>query len=92
MFFKNKITYHEIYEIGKILEPYINKNTSKMIVSLKFKGNKCIIYSNNPGYLIGKGGQTIDKITEEIKKITHNKIKKILIRQLDYIISNCNIL
>ena len=50
-----------------------------------------IVYSERPGYLIGKAGCVIDKYTNAIKKLKMADIQKVTIEELYGIVNQCQI-
>ena len=50
-----------------------------------------IVYSERPGYLIGKAGCVIDKYTNAIKKLKMADIQKVTIEEIYGIVNQCQI-
>ena len=50
-----------------------------------------IVYSERPGYLIGKAGCVIDKYTNAIKKLKIADIQKVTIEEIYGIVNQCQI-
>lgn len=70
---------------GKILEDYkireylnarlAKASLSRIIIERTLKLITVTIHSSRPGIIIGKGGQEVDKLKEELKKITSKDIQ-----------------
>ncbi|UOF94635.1 MAG: 30S ribosomal protein S3 [Bacteroides sp.] len=76
----------KIIEDNKIRN-YINAripkaSISKIIVERTLKRITITIYTSRPGIIIGKGGQEVDKIKNELKKITKKKDLQINILEI----------
>lgn len=69
----------KLYEDVKIRE-YLNARlikagVSKIIIERTLKLVTITIHTARPGIIIGKGGQEVDKLKEELKKITDKEIQ-----------------
>jgi len=66
----------EDYKIRKYLMARLHKaNVSKIIIERTLKLITITINSARPGIIIGKGGQEVDKLREELKKITAKDVQ-----------------
>ena len=66
----------EDHKIRKYLDARLSKaNLSKIIIERTLKLITVTIHSARPGLIIGKGGQEVDKLKEELKKITNKDIQ-----------------
>lgn len=69
----------KLYEDTKIRE-YLNArlakaSISKIIIERTLKLITVTVYTARPGIIIGKGGQEVDKLKEELKKITNKEVQ-----------------
>lgn len=69
----------KLHEDAKIRE-YLNvrlakANISKMIIERTLKMITVTVHTARPGIIIGKGGQEVDKLKEELKKITNKEVQ-----------------
>lgn len=69
----------KLYEDNKIRE-YLNArlakaSISKIIIERTLKLITVTVYTARPGIIIGKGGQEVDKLKEELKKITSKEVQ-----------------
>ena len=48
---------------------------AKMVIERTLKRITITIYTSRPGIIIGKGGQEVDKVREEIKKLTGKEVQ-----------------
>ncbi len=66
----------EDYKIRKYLRTRLAKaSVSKIIIERTLKLLNVTIHTARPGTIIGKGGQEVDKLKEEIKKITGKEVQ-----------------
>lgn len=66
----------EDHKIRKYLNARINKGgISKIIIERTLNRITISIHTSRPGIIIGKGGGEVDKIREEIKKITKKEVQ-----------------
>lgn len=66
----------EDYKIRKYLENRLAKaSLSKIIIERSLKLITVSIYAARPGFIIGKGGSEVDKLKEELKKVTNKDIQ-----------------
>ncbi len=66
----------EDYKIRKYLNARIrNGGISKIVIERTLKRIIITIHTSRPGIVIGKGGQEVDKIKEEIKKLTSKDVQ-----------------
>lgn len=72
--YAEKIT--EDYEIRKYLSSRLAKaSLSRIIIERTLKLITVTIYAARPGFIIGKGGQEVDKLKEELKKVTKKDVQ-----------------
>jgi small subunit ribosomal protein S3 len=72
--FGNKIA--EDYKIRRYLEARLSKaGVSRIYIERTLKLVTITITTARPGIIIGKGGQEVDKLKEELKKITKKEIQ-----------------
>ncbi len=63
-------------KIRKYLLARVSKtNISKLVIERTLKLITVTIHTTRPGHIIGKGGAEVDKLKEELKKITGNEIQ-----------------
>jgi small subunit ribosomal protein S3 len=63
-------------KIRKYLSARINKGgVSKIVIERTLKCITVTIHTARPGIVIGKGGQEVDKIKEELKKLTKKEVQ-----------------
>ena len=63
-------------KIRKYLSARINKGgVSKVVIERTLKRITITIHTARPGIVIGKGGQEVDKIKEELKKLTKKDVQ-----------------
>ena len=63
-------------KIRKYLNARLSKaSVSKIVIERTLKLVTITICSSRPGIIIGKGGQEVDKLKEELKKITDKDIQ-----------------
>ncbi|HEY9082981.1 MAG: 30S ribosomal protein S3 [Vicingaceae bacterium] len=73
-FYADKIV--EDYKIREYLMARLQKaSISKIIIERTLKLITVTINTSRPGIIIGKGGQEVDKLREELKKITNKEIQ-----------------
>lgn len=66
----------EDFKIRKYLMARLHKaSVSKIIIERTLKLITITINSSRPGIIIGKGGQEVDKLREELKKITKKDVQ-----------------
>jgi small subunit ribosomal protein S3 len=66
----------EDYQIRKYLNARLAKaSVSKIIIERTLKIITITISTARPGIIIGKGGQEVDKLKEELKKITNKEVQ-----------------
>ncbi len=66
----------EDYKIRKYLRTRLSKaSVSKIVIERTLKLLNVTIHTARPGTIIGKGGQEVDKLKEEIKKITGKEVQ-----------------
>ena len=66
----------EDYEIRKYLHARLKKaSVSKIVIERTLKIITVTISTSRPGLIIGKGGQEVDKLKEELKKITSKEVQ-----------------
>jgi small subunit ribosomal protein S3 len=72
--FENKLI--EDDQIRKYLNARLSKaGISKIVIERTLKLVTVTIHTARPGIIIGKGGQEVDKLKEELKKITKKEIQ-----------------
>ena len=72
--FGNRIL--EDYKIRKYLNARLSKaSVSKIVIERTLKIITVTISTSRPGLIIGKGGQEVDKLKEELKKITSKEVQ-----------------
>lgn len=50
-------------------------SVSKIVIERKLKFISVTIHTARPGIIIGKGGQEVDRLKEELKKITNKEVQ-----------------
>lgn len=66
----------EDYEIRKYLNNRLSKSDlSRIIIERTLKLITITIYAGRPGFIIGKGGAEVDKLKEELKKVTKKDVQ-----------------
>ena len=66
----------EDYEIRKYLGKRLAKaSLSKIVIERTLKLITVTIYAARPGFIIGKGGTEVDKLKEELKKVTSKDVQ-----------------
>ncbi len=66
----------EDYKIRKYLNARLSKaSVSKIIIERTLKLITITVHTSRPGIIIGKGGQEVDKLKEELKKITSKEVQ-----------------
>ncbi|MBQ6177616.1 MAG: 30S ribosomal protein S3, partial [Bacteroidales bacterium] len=66
----------EDYEIRKYLGSRLAKaSLSRIIIERTLKLITVTIHAARPGVIIGKGGQEVDKLKEELKKVTKKDVQ-----------------
>jgi small subunit ribosomal protein S3 len=72
--YENKLV--EDYEIRRYLQARLDKaGVAKIIIERTLKLITVTIKTARPGIIIGKGGQEVDKLKEELKKITNKEVQ-----------------
>jgi small subunit ribosomal protein S3 len=67
---------HEDYKIRQYLYARLSKaSISKIIIERTLKLVTITINTARPGIIIGKGGQEVDKLKEELKKISQKEVQ-----------------
>lgn len=67
---------HEDYKIRRYLHARLSKaSISKIIIERTLKLVTITINTARPGIIIGKGGQEVDKLKEELKKISNKEVQ-----------------
>ena len=68
--------YGEDSKIREYLYARISKvNLSKIVIERTLKLITVTIHTSRPGAIIGKGGQEVDKLKEELRKITNKEVQ-----------------
>ncbi|MBL0910835.1 MAG: 30S ribosomal protein S3 [Bacteroidia bacterium] len=66
----------EDYKIRKYINARLNKaGVSKVVIERTLKLITVTIHTSRPGIIIGKGGQEVDKLREELRKVTGKEIQ-----------------
>ena len=66
----------EDYEIRKYLGNRLAKaGLSRIVIERTLKLITVTIYAARPGFIIGKGGTEVDKLKEELKKVTSKEVQ-----------------
>ena len=66
----------EDYEIRKYLGGRLAKaGLSRIVIERTLKLITVTIYAARPGFIIGKGGTEVDKLKEELKKVTNKEVQ-----------------
>ena len=66
----------EDFEIRKYLGGRLAKaSLSRIIIERTLKLITVTIYAARPGFIIGKGGQEVEKLKEELKKVTNKEVQ-----------------
>jgi len=66
----------EDYKVRQYIEARLSKaGVSKIIIERTLKLITLTITTARPGIVIGKGGQEVDKLKEELKKLTHKEVQ-----------------
>ena len=66
----------EDYEIRKYLGSRLAKSgLSRIVIERTLKLITVTIYAARPGFIIGKGGTEVDKLKEELKKVTGKEVQ-----------------
>lgn len=72
--FENKLI--EDFGIRKYLNARLSKaGIAKIVIERTLKLITVTIHTARPGIIIGKGGQEVDKLKEELKKVTNKEIQ-----------------
>ena len=67
---------HEDTQIRKYLNARLAKaSISRIIIERTLKLITITVYTARPGIIIGKGGQEVDKLKEELKKLTNKDVQ-----------------
>ena len=75
-----KSNYAKLLHEDLDIKEYVNKklssaSISKIVIERAAKKLRLTIYSSKPGIIIGKGGQEVETLKEEIKKLTGKEIQ-----------------
>ncbi|MGD1844234.1 MAG: 30S ribosomal protein S3 [Salibacteraceae bacterium] len=66
----------EDYKIRRYLKARLEKaSVSKVVIERTLKLITITIYTARPGIIIGKGGQEVDRLKEELKKLTKKDVQ-----------------
>ncbi|PIF01938.1 MAG: 30S ribosomal protein S3 [Draconibacterium sp.] len=66
----------EDHKIRKYLSARLAKaSVSRIVIERTLKLITVTVYTSRPGIIIGKGGQEVDKLKEELKKITNKDVQ-----------------
>jgi small subunit ribosomal protein S3 len=66
----------EDYKLRKYLNTRLAKaSVSKIIIERTLKLITITVHTSRPGIIIGKGGQEVDKLKEELKKVTSKEVQ-----------------
>ncbi len=66
----------EDYKIREYLNARLAKaSISKIVIERTLKLITITVHTSRPGIIIGKGGQEVDKLKEELKKITNKEVQ-----------------
>ncbi|MBK5202333.1 MAG: 30S ribosomal protein S3 [Prolixibacteraceae bacterium] len=66
----------EDFNIRKYLDTRLAKaSISRIVIERTLKLITITIHTSRPGIIIGKGGQEVDKLKEELKKITNKEVQ-----------------
>jgi len=66
----------EDYKIRKYINARLSKaGVSKVVIERTLKLITVTIHTSRPGIIIGKGGQEVDKLREELRKVTGKEIQ-----------------
>lgn len=66
----------EDFRIREYLNARLAKaSISKIIIERTLKLITITVHTSRPGIIIGKGGQEVDKLKEELKKITNKEVQ-----------------
>ncbi len=66
----------EDYQIRRYLNARLSKaSVSKIIIERTLKLVTVTVKTSRPGIIIGKGGQEVDKLKEELKKLTKKEVQ-----------------
>ncbi|MDA9328631.1 30S ribosomal protein S3 [Flavobacteriales bacterium] len=67
---------HEDFQIRSYIRARLAKaSVSKIVIERTLKLISITIHTARPGIIIGKGGQEVDKLKEEIKKLTGKEVQ-----------------
>lgn len=70
------IKFVEDTNIRRYLDARIHKGgIARMIIERTLKRITVTIHTSRPGIIIGKGGQEVDRVREELKKLTNNDVQ-----------------
>src|SRR5512145_1819292 len=86
----------EDYKIREYLNARLAKaSISKIVIERTLKLITVTVHTARPGIIIGKGGQEVDKLKEELKKITKKEVQiniyEVKRPELDAVIVGSNI-
>lgn len=66
----------EDYKIRKYINARLSKaGVSKVVIERTLKLITVTIHTSRPGIIIGKGGQEVDKLREELRKVTGKEVQ-----------------
>ena len=65
-----------------------NASVARVVIERTLKMVTITIHTSRPGIIIGKGGQEVDKLREELKKITKKEVQVIFLTKVGFIILN----
>ncbi|HBH06662.1 MAG TPA: 30S ribosomal protein S3 [Flavobacteriales bacterium] len=66
----------EDYKVRRYLNARLEKaSVAKIVIERTLKLMTVTIHTARPGIIIGKGGQEVDKLKEELKKLTNNEVQ-----------------
>jgi small subunit ribosomal protein S3 len=92
--YANKLV--EDYKIREYLKVRLSKaNISKIVIERTLKLITVTVHTSRPGIIIGKSGQEVDKLKEELRKITKKEVQinifEIKRPELDAVLVGANI-
>ena len=78
------------FQIKCILKEFIKSNQSKIVIHVEITNRGVVkLYTNRPGYIIGRAGKDIKMLTNRFKNECNAKDVKIF--EMKNIVSNCGI-
>lgn len=89
--FRRKVDRFAIEDyLYQYLKSFIDNGDTKLIIHYDVTKRGVVnLYTNRPGIIIGKGGETIDEITLILKNKCN--VKDVRVYEMKHIISNCGI-